>query len=409
MIFYHFMRKHLLPALAAVIFCALLVYLAGLLHQLPFWPFTLASGQHPIETVLLAMLLGMLCRMALHIPQSLLHVSRAVGRYSLYTAIIMLGARLDWRQVAHLPWQVLGVIVIAVCLCLLAGLWLARCLKIPRVTGYLVTVGTAICGTAAIAAVSPQLAAAEEEVALSVAAINLLGTVAIFLFPLLGHLLRLANLQYAVWVGTSVQAVAQTTAAAFAFSAQAGVLGTLVKLTRVLLLAPVLLFINLVQPKPLGGSTAAQARSMAVGHPAAGAQASTDPSSAALAGVGGHAASPQQAEPKAGHRNQYDASDATHSCWRWQTLLPPFIIGFILMMSLNSMGWLQHWQWSGYSVWPRQWLQQSSQFFMAMALVAIGLRTHFPSLLQTGSRALLFALLLALVLAGFSYLILMVF
>ena len=73
---------------------------------------------------------------------------------------------------------------------------------------------------------------------LSMSTINLLGLPLMFLFPLAGAMLGLSDQAYGVWAGTSIHAVPQVVAAAFAFSPGAGSIATLVKLVRVALLAP---------------------------------------------------------------------------------------------------------------------------------------------------------------------------
>ncbi len=119
-----------------------------------------------------------------------------------------------------------------------AAYWFGRMLKLWKRTALLIGAGTAICGNSAIVAVAPLIDATDEDLMLSMSTINLLGLPLMFLFPLAGAMLGLGDQAYGVWAGTSIHAVPQVVAAAFAFSPGAGSIATLVKLVRVALLAP---------------------------------------------------------------------------------------------------------------------------------------------------------------------------
>ena len=113
--------------------------------------------------------------------------------------------------------------------------------------------GTAICGTGAIIAAVPVIGAGDEDVAISVGAVNLLGLARMICLPLLGGLLQLPRDVYGIWAGTSIHAVPQVVTAAFAFGEESGSLATLVKLMRVTLLAPFLILLVLIYSKNKAG------------------------------------------------------------------------------------------------------------------------------------------------------------
>src|SRR6266700_3294517 len=115
----------------------------------------------------------------------------------------------------------------------LFGLW-------PK-TALLVGAGTAICGNSAIVAVAPLIDAADEDVTLSVGTINVMG-----LLPLTGGALKMGDVAFGVWAGSTIHAVPQVVAAAFAYSQKAGTLATLVKLVRVTMLAPFMIALILI-------------------------------------------------------------------------------------------------------------------------------------------------------------------
>jgi uncharacterized integral membrane protein (TIGR00698 family) len=109
-----------------------------------------------------------------------------------------------------------------------------------------VACGNAICGNSAIAAVAPVINANKEHVASSIAFTAILGVVVVLGLPFLQHPLGFNNYQYGVLAGLTVYAVPQVLAAAFPVSTLSGEVGTLVKLVRVLMLGPVVLFFALI-------------------------------------------------------------------------------------------------------------------------------------------------------------------
>ncbi|MPZ87218.1 MAG: putative sulfate exporter family transporter [Nitriliruptorales bacterium] len=105
----------------------------------------------------------------------------------------------------------------------------------------LIAVGTAICGNSAIIATAPALDADERDVSFAVATITLVGLVAVVLYPVLGVTLGLTDTGYGMWAGTAIGDTSQVVAAGFGYTAGAGGIATIVKLTRNVLIAPVVL------------------------------------------------------------------------------------------------------------------------------------------------------------------------
>jgi uncharacterized integral membrane protein (TIGR00698 family) len=122
---------------------------------------------------------------------------------------------------------------------------LGRMLGLPHKLAVLVACGNAICGNSAIAAIAPVIGADAEHVVSSIAFTAILGVAVVLGLPLLIHPLGLSFYQYGVLAGLTVYAVPQVLAAAFPVSALSGQVGTLVKLVRVLMLGPVVLFFAL--------------------------------------------------------------------------------------------------------------------------------------------------------------------
>jgi len=136
-------------------------------------------------------------------------------------------------------------IVLLVVLGITLSYSLGRVLGLPHKLAVLVACGNSICGNSAIAAVAPVIDADPEHVASSIAFTAVLGVLVVLGLPLLVHPLGLSFYQYGVLAGLTVYAVPQVLAAAFPVSVLSGQVGTLVKLVRVLMLGPVVLFFSL--------------------------------------------------------------------------------------------------------------------------------------------------------------------
>jgi uncharacterized integral membrane protein (TIGR00698 family) len=160
-------------------------------------------------------------------------------------AIVLLGLTLDVPLLLRAgPLLALGIVV-AVGVALAAGYGLGRVLGLRRKLALLVGVGNAICGNSAIAAVAPVIGAEPDDVASSIAFTAVLGVVVVLALPHLMGALSLSEYQYGVVAGLTVYAVPQVLAATLPVSTLSGQVGTLVKLTRVLMLGPIVLGLSI--------------------------------------------------------------------------------------------------------------------------------------------------------------------
>lgn len=201
---------------------------------------------HPIiEGLVVAILIGMAVRTAWTPPARASAGVRFAAKEVLEVAIVLLGASVDLPLLLRSgPSLALGIILLVV-LGLTASYGIGRLLRLPHKLAVLVACGNSICGNSAIAAVAPVIDADQEHVASSIAFTAILGVVVVVGLPLLVHPLALSNYQYGVMAGLTVYAVPQVLAAAFPVSVLSGQVGTLVKLMRVLMLGPVVLFFAL--------------------------------------------------------------------------------------------------------------------------------------------------------------------
>jgi uncharacterized integral membrane protein (TIGR00698 family) len=144
------------------------------------------------------------------------------------------------------------VVVAIVGVGILSSLLLGRLLGISPTQRLLIACGFSICGAAAVAAVDGVIETDdEEEVVVAVALVVLFGTLMIPLIPLAGSALGLGQLQTGLWAGGSIHEVAQVVAAGSAIGGAGLAAAVVVKLARVLMLAPVLAVISVLRRRAL--------------------------------------------------------------------------------------------------------------------------------------------------------------
>ena len=189
----------------------------------------------------IAILIAVIIRNTLPYPQKWKTGIDFAAKKILRFAIILYGIRLNIAVVAHegLPLiaRAAGVIVGAILLTIIIG----KLLKVEDNLMMLLAFGTGICGAAAIAAVSPILKAKEEDTAMAVGMIALMGTIFSLLYPAVGLLLHLAPAVYGYWSGFSLHEIAHAALAGAAYGDESLTPALLSKLSRVLLLFPVTL------------------------------------------------------------------------------------------------------------------------------------------------------------------------
>jgi uncharacterized integral membrane protein (TIGR00698 family) len=163
-----------------------------------------------------------------------------VARVALRTGIMLLGARLTLGQVVETGGASLVAIVVVVMVALALGRMLARRVGVVPPLAWLITVGMAVCGNSAILALSPIVRAPHRETAYAVSTITIFGLLGVVLLPAAGLALGLSDATLGTWAGISVNDTAQVVATGYAYSAPAGDIATVVKLTRNLAILPVL-------------------------------------------------------------------------------------------------------------------------------------------------------------------------
>ncbi|RAP77082.1 YeiH family protein [Paenibacillus montanisoli] len=204
-------------------------------------------GLHFAGQMACAILLAVIYRHIWGYPQALRAGIAFSGKTLLRLAIILYGLKLNVLQVFHDGPSLLVRDFAAALFALGCTLLLAKWMKADLKLSLLLGIGTAICGAAAIAAVSPILRSKEENTAVSVGLIALVGTLFAIGYTLLRPVLSLTELQYGVWSGTSLHEIAHVALAAAPAGDDALAAALLAKLGRVFLLVPLSLVLILVQ------------------------------------------------------------------------------------------------------------------------------------------------------------------
>ena len=234
----------LLPGLVVVLACTAASYLA-------------ASLLPSLSPLIWAVFIGMAVATFRRLPESTGLGVRFASRSILRVGVALLGLRLVAGQLVAVGLPGLGVLGVVVPATILGTLWLGRRLGCSPALSLLVGTGSAICGASAIVAMDAVTDSDERDVTMAVVTVTLFGTAALVVLPLLDRqFLHLSQVAYGTWAGASIHEVAQVVAAAAPLGAVAVRVATVVKLTRVLMLVPLLLVVTAIRRRsgnPDGG------------------------------------------------------------------------------------------------------------------------------------------------------------
>ncbi len=250
-----------------------------------------------------------------------------VSRLCLKGGIILLGASLDIGNIARTGLGSLPLLLVTMIVGLGTALIVGRLLGVHWRMRCLIGMGTTICGGAAIAALAPVIRAKADEIAYAITVIFFFNMLAVFSFPLIGHLLGLSDRGFGLWAGTAVNDTSAVVAASFAYSQAAGIIATIVKLTRTTLIIPLVIGFGLAMPW-------------------------LDPTA-----------------------TRGDVSLAR----RVYQAVPTFILLFVAASVLNSLGALGHYA-------PD--VQLLGRWVMVIALAAVGLQAHWRAFVGAGTKPL---------------------
>ncbi|MEZ3520427.1 MAG: putative sulfate exporter family transporter [Muribaculaceae bacterium] len=212
--------------LAGIIYIALIA-----LILIPFDKFGL-----PLITAPLALLLGLV--FAFIFPNPYPKFNKKTSKYLLQVAVVCLGFNMNLQESLRSGSEGMMFTVVSVVGVMALGVLFGYWLHINRKTAYLISSGTAICGGSAIAAVGPVVKANENEMAVSLGVIFILNSIALFIFPPLGHILDMAQPQFGPWAAIAIHDTSSVVGAGETYGPEALQIATLIKLTRALWIIP---------------------------------------------------------------------------------------------------------------------------------------------------------------------------
>lgn len=247
------------------------------------------------------------------------------ARTLLRLGIALLGARISFGLAAELGWPLLLLIVVAVGLTIGFGLMVGRFFGSKWRFSFLTAGSVAICGASAalaIAAILPKDERSEERLLFTVMGVTVLSTIAMILYPILVNMLELNDLAAGVFLGGTIHDVAQVVGAGFSVSQDVGDTSTLVKLIRVSLLAPVVIIATLLIRR--------------------------------------------FATPDEGGERP--------------PTVPSFVIGFLVLATLNSLGYIP--------AAITQAFSEASRWLLLTAIAAVGMKTNLKQVLGVGGAAI---------------------
>ena len=202
-----------------------------------------------------AVALGMVAGNTGLLPEVAKQALAAVTKRLLRIGIVLLGFAVSFGSIMALGVGTVALVAGTLVVTLVVTTWLGNRVKLGAARSLLIGTGFAICGASAIAAMEDTAGADEDDVAVGIAMVTLFGTAAMVLLPLLAGPLGLSDVQFGIWAGASIHEVGQVVAAAGAGGAAVVAIAVVVKLTRVLLLAPVVATVS-VRKRMAGQVTA---------------------------------------------------------------------------------------------------------------------------------------------------------
>ncbi len=193
-----------------------------------------------LHSIVLALLLGILVGNSLSLPASWNRGVKFSSGLLLELSIVLMAFGINFASFLKLGWETILIIIVSIVVVLSSTVLLSKKLNCPSSAGLLAGFGTAICGSSAIAALTPVIRSSKSDMGIALAVVNLYGLIGMILLPLVAEN-WLSDVQNGVLLGASLHAVGNVAGAGFAMSESIGELAVTVKLGRVALLTPALL------------------------------------------------------------------------------------------------------------------------------------------------------------------------
>ena len=194
----------------------------------------------PFITPPIALLMGLI--IAQFIGHPYLHLNHKATHILLQISVVGLGFGMNVTSAMKAGKEGILFTIISIIATLILGYILGKFLKIEKKTSFLISAGTAICGGSAIAAISPVIKAEEKQISMALGTIFILNSVALVIFPFIGHALNLSQTQFGMWCAIAIHDTSSVVGAASKYGPQALEIATTVKLARALWIIPVAFF-----------------------------------------------------------------------------------------------------------------------------------------------------------------------
>ncbi len=187
----------------------------------------------------IALALGLV--VALTIGHPYMKFNGKATKYLLQASVVGLGFGMNLGKIMKVGEEGVSFTIVSIFGTLLLGFLIGSWLKIHKKTSHLIASGTAICGGSAIAAVGPVVKANDNEMSVALGTVFILNSIALFIFPVIGHLLHLTQTQFGFWAGIAIHDTSSVVGAAAKYGQTALQVATTVKLTRALWIVPITL------------------------------------------------------------------------------------------------------------------------------------------------------------------------
>lgn len=202
-----------------------------------------AANFLPLGSIVIAIILGVIISNSFKISSKFEPGIAFSEKTLLAFAISLMGINLDFNVLEQLGFKTILLIIVSLIFTIVFTNFLARKKNFDSKFALILGIGNAVCGSAAIAATKDIVKLDKEKSALAIAIVNLLGTIALFILPFIGILLGLSDVQIGILLGNTLQSVGHAIAAGFGVNETVGQSATIVKMGRVLLLTPLILWL----------------------------------------------------------------------------------------------------------------------------------------------------------------------
>ena len=199
-------------------------------------PFAAFGMQWAVISAPIALLCGLVYAFVFENPFP--KFNKKCSKYLLQVAVVCLGFNMNLQESLKSGADGMMFTVVSVVGVMAMGVLFGYWLHLNRKTSYLISSGTAICGGSAIAAVGPVLKADTDEMAVSLGVIFILNSIALFVFPPLGHMLDMTQTQFGTWAAIAIHDTSSVVGAGEVYGEVALQTATLIKLTRALWIIP---------------------------------------------------------------------------------------------------------------------------------------------------------------------------